>query len=75
MRRKQSEHMSRRSLRKLVAEAEEKECEVAKSSGTLGFMAKAMVQVSLAHKSPFRSDFVRKNGNISLSMMTRSMIG
>lgn len=67
--------MLSRAIRELVAEAEEKEREDAKSAGTLGFMAKAMVQATLPHKNPQRSEFVRQNGNYTLTMMAPSMIG
>ncbi len=63
------------SVRKLIAEAEQIEREDAKSAGTIGFMAKAMVQATLPHKNPEKSEFVRRNGNYLLAMMAPSMIG
>jgi len=62
-------------VRKYLAEVEAMEFEEAKSAGTLGFMAKAMVQATLPHRNPPTSEFKRQNGNYVLVMLAPSMIG
>lgn len=51
------------------------ESEDAKSAGTLGYMARSVVQATLPHTDPKTSYFERSNGIITLSVMGRPKIG
>ena len=47
----------------------------AKESGALGFMARAMVQATLPHRKVEGTEFVRRNGAFTLSLMAPAKIG
>lgn len=49
--------------------------EDAREAGALGFMARAMVQATLPHSKVDGSEFVRRNGNFSLTLQAPSAIG
>jgi hypothetical protein len=51
------------------------ESESAQDAGSLGFMARAMVQATLPHKAVKGNEFIRKNGNYSLTIMSPSAVG
>lgn len=51
------------------------ECEDARAAGTLGYMARSVVQATLPHSDPKTSYFERSNGIITLSVMGRPQIG
>lgn len=44
-------------------------------AGALGFMARAMVQATLPHSKVAGNEFVRRNGNFSLTLQAPSAIG
>lgn len=67
--------MNSKGIDKLVAEALEIEREDARSSGRLGFMARALALASLPHKATSESEFVRRNGNFTLSVWTKPSVG
>lgn len=67
--------ISHNSLDRLITEALEIEAEEAKDAGTLGFMARAMVQATLPHKKAAGNEFTRTNGNYSLSILAPAKIG
>lgn len=49
--------------------------EDARSAGALGFMARAMVMATLPHSKVEGNEFVRKNGNYTLTLLAPSAIG
>jgi len=63
------------SIDALISEALAIEAEEAKEAGTVGFMARSMVQATMPHKSVPEHYFKRKNGNYSLTMMADPDIG
>ena len=67
--------ISHNALDRLITEALEIEAEEAKDAGTLGFMARAMVQATLPHKKAAGNEFTRTNGSYSLSILAPSKIG
>lgn len=58
-----------------LARAEEIDQENAKSAGTIGFMARALIQATLPHSNPGINEFCRKNGKYTLVMLAPSEIG
>ncbi|MFU8797536.1 MAG: replication protein RepA [Gammaproteobacteria bacterium] len=61
--------MDSKNLNKLVTEALAIELEDAKEAGALGYMARALVQATMPHKSPGLVEaWGRKNGNFSMLM-------
>lgn len=51
------------------------ESESAQDAGSLGFMARAMVQATLPHRAVAGNEFVRKNGNYTLTIVSPTAIG
>ena len=47
----------------------------AREAGALGFMARAMVQATLPHRKVEGTEFTRRNGNFTLSLLAHSSIG
>ena len=62
-------------IEKLIHEALAIEAEEAKEAGTVGFMARAMVQATLPHSAVKGNEFSRKNGNFTLTLLAPSKIG
>lgn len=62
-------------IEKLISEALAIEAEEALEAGTVGFMARAMVQATMPHKAVKGNEFVRRNGNFTLTMLAPSKIG
>jgi hypothetical protein len=62
-------------LERLFAEAVSIESESAKDAGTLSYMARSMVMATLPHRKVEGNEFVRKNGDFTLSLMAPSHIG
>lgn len=61
--------MNSKNLEKLISEAIAIESEDAKEAGTLGYMARALVQATMPHKNPTSSEvWGRRNGNFSMVM-------
>jgi len=61
--------MNLKNLNNLITEALAIEAEEAKSAGTLGYMARALVQATMPHKSPGQVEaWGRQNGNFSMVM-------
>jgi hypothetical protein len=58
-----------------LARAEAIDQENAKNVGTIGFMARALIQATLPHSKPETNEFCRKNGKYSLVMLAPSGIG
>lgn len=51
------------------------ELDEAKKAGTLGYMARILAQVTLPHSRPTGNKYVRKNGYLTLSILSPSHIG
>ena len=49
--------------------------EDAREAGTIGFMARVLVQTTLPHSKPQSSTFVRRNGRLQFSMTANPMVG
>ena len=62
-------------LERIAAEALAIEQEEARQAGTLGFMARVVVQATLPHRNPKASEFERRNGDFVLSLMAPKKIG
>jgi hypothetical protein len=59
----------------LIAETLAIEAEAAHEAGTMGFMARALVQATLPHKRVKGPEFTRRNGAYTLSLLAPSHIG
>ena len=59
----------------LITQALAIEDEAARDAGTLGFMARAMVQATLPHRKVTGNEFSRTNGNYTLTILAPSAIG
>jgi len=53
----------------LIHEADEQELTTAVDAGTVGFMARMMVQVTMPHSMPTSDRFVRTNGRFTIQMV------
>ncbi len=62
-------------LQKLFAEAVAIEAESAKEAGALSYMARSMVMATLPHRKIEGNEFIRQNGDFTLSLMAPSHIG
>lgn len=62
-------------VNKIIAESFAIEAEEAKQAGTLGYMARALVQATIPHKRVLTNEFVRKNGAFTLSILSPSNVG
>ncbi len=62
-------------LQKLFAEAVAIETESAKEAGALSYMARSMVMATLPHRKVEGNEFIRQNGDFTLSLMSPTHIG
>jgi hypothetical protein len=62
-------------IEKLIADTLAMEAEEAQEAGTLGFMARALVQATLPHKRVTGPEFTRRNGAYTLTLLAPSHIG
>lgn len=60
---------------RLIAESLAIEAESAQEAGALGFMARALIQATLPHKQVKGTEFERRNGNFTLSLLAPSKVG
>lgn len=67
--------ISDKRLKSLIADTLAIEEEEAKKAGMLGFIARALVQATMPHKKTDGSEFVRRNGGFTLSILSPSNIG
>lgn len=67
--------MNQNNINKLITEALAIEAEEAKEAGALGYMARALTQATMPHSKTDENEFVRRNGNFVLTMMSPSRIG
>lgn len=63
------------SVEQIINDALAIEAESAQDAGSLGFMARAMVQATLPHKKVEGNEFERRNGNYTLTLLAPSKIG
>jgi len=62
-------------IQKLIADTLAIEAEAAHEAGAIGFMARALVQATLPHKRVTGSEFTRRNGAYTLTLLAPSHIG
>lgn len=67
--------MNNKNLDKLITEALAIEAEEAKEAGTIGYMARALVQATMPHKRVKGNEFKRSNGVYSLTILSPANIG
>jgi hypothetical protein len=68
-------HLAPKTIDSLINRALAIEDEQAQEAEVLGFMARAMVQATLPHSKVAGNEFIRVNGNYSLTIMAPSSIG
>lgn len=69
------DQLTNSAINRLITEALAIETKGAQEAGTLGFMARAMIQATLPHKEAASNEFIRTNGNFTLSLLAPSKIG
>ncbi len=67
--------LNQKNLNKLITEALAIEEEEAREAGTLGYMARILVQVTMPHSNPEVATFERTNGKLSLAIMGHPKVG
>lgn len=67
--------MNEKNLSKFINEVLAIEAEEAKSAGSIGYMARALVQATMPHKEIQGNEFTRRNGIFTLSILAPSKIG
>ena len=67
--------MKKENIDKLIREALAIEIETAKEAGSIGYMARALVQATLPHKKTNGNEFERKNGLFKLTILSSLKIG
>jgi hypothetical protein len=68
-------HLTPKTVDSLITQALAIEDESAQSAGSLGFMARAMVQATLPHRAVAGNEFERRNGAFTLTLQAPSKIG
>lgn len=68
-------HLTHKTVDSLINQALAIEDESAQDTGSLGFMARAMVQATLPHRKVKGNYFERRNGAFTLSMLASPKIG
>lgn len=68
-------NLNKVNLNKLITQALEIEESEARKAGTLGYMARILVQATLPHSNPKVSTFERTNGKLSLAIMGHPQVG
>lgn len=63
------------SIERLIADSLAIEAEEAQQAGSLGFMARSMVQATLPHRKVEGNEFTRRNGAFTLTMLAPSKTG
>ena len=67
--------MDLKNLDKFITEVLAIEAQEAQEAGTLGYMSRALVQATMPHKKVEGNEFIRRNGNFVLIMLSPSIIG
>ncbi len=62
-------------VNEIAREVFAEELDEAKKAGTLGYMARILAQVTLPHSKPTGNEYVKKNGYLTLSILSPSHIG
>lgn len=62
-------------LSEIAAEVFAAEVEMARRTENLGYMARVMTQVTLPHSKPTVNEYTRRNGKLTLSMLSPEYIG
>ena len=70
-----AKHLTPQTIDDLINQALAIEDDDAREAGSLGFMARAMVQATLPHRKVDGNEFTRRNGNFTLSLLSHSSIG
>lgn len=60
---------------KFIAEALAIEAEAAQEAGMVGYMARVLVQATMPHSRPDATEYVRRNGNLTVAISALSDIG
>jgi len=60
---------------RLISESLAIEAQEAQEAGAVGFMARALTQATMPHKATHETEFTRRNGLFTLSMISRNHIG
>ena len=68
-------HLNEFELTALVNEALAIEAQAAYDAGAVGYMARALTQATIPHSKKEGTEFVRKNGNFTLTIIAPSSIG
>lgn len=71
----ENKRSSSTAIDRLIAESLAIEAEDARAAGTLGFMARALVQATMPHRKVEGNEFTRHNGAFTLNMLAPSSIG
>lgn len=67
--------MNKKNSRELIEQALMIDEQNAKDAGMLGFMARTMVQASLPYREVPGNEYIRKNGNYTLTLLSPSSVG
>lgn len=67
--------MSLQRIDALISEALEIEAQEARSAGALGYMARALTLATMPHRRTTETEFERRNGAFTLTMLSPSRIG
>jgi hypothetical protein len=67
--------LSDKNLDKFITDALAIEDEAAKDAGSVGYMARSLIQATLPHSKKTEQEFTRINGNFKLSIMAPKEIG
>lgn len=67
--------MNKKNLDKLITESLAIEAESAKEASALGFMTRALVQATMPHSKQVGTEFTRKNGLFTLTILAPEKIG
>ncbi len=66
---------TRKNIDKFIAEALAIEAQEAQEAGAIGYMARALTQATMPHSKTEGTEFVRQNGNFTLSLLAPSQTG
>lgn len=69
------ERRARANRDKFIAECLAIEAEQAREAGSVGYMARVLVQATMPHSRPETTEYTRRNGNLTVSMTAMSDIG
>lgn len=70
-----AKRINSKSIDRIITESLAIEAEAAQEAGALGFMCRAMVQATLPHRRVAGNEFVRVNGDYTLTLLAPSAVG